>query len=530
MSAPDDEHRPLLNDNRPSKPIPTSNWKLLITLSGIYIGAFTAALDSTLVATLSSPISSSLGSLPLLSWLASAYFIATAISQPLSGKLTDIYGRRSGLLLANAVFAIGNLICGLSHSAPLLIAGRVVAGIGGGGLAPIGMFIMSDLVPLRSRGFWLGVANICWGLGSGLGGEYGGLVNDTIGWRWAFIIQTPVSLLAMLMVAVYIRIPVEESKATKRERVDVLGALTLVTTMILLLLGLSSAGNTVPWTHPLVLTSLPLAATFLIIFIYIELHHAAEPIIPLRLFANRTLAAVCVTHFLSCMARFGLLFYGPIYFQVQGYSSSQTGLRFIADSAGIAIASLSCGIVVRLTGKYLALGALMQATFLAGMALMCTLTLDTPPWPPFIYLFLIGAGISGMMTTTAVALTACVEQTHQAVSTSASYASRSTGSVVGIAISGAIYQNVLRKGLWSRLGSLHGAEGLIRKVENNLRAMHDLDTGLERDVMDIHMQALRRVFFVLLAIATLGAVANGFVRQYRLYKTIARSEDDDEEG
>ena len=523
-----DERRPLLDESGSSGNTANSNWKLFVILSGIYIGAFTSALDSTLVATLSGPISASFGSLQLLSWLASAYFVATAVSQPLSGKLTDIYGRRSGLLLANAVFAIGNLICGLAHSATLLIFGRVVAGIGGGGLAPIGAFVMSDLVPLRSRGMWIGVANICWGLGSGLGGYYGGLVNDTIGWRWAFIIQIPFSIFAMILVAIYIKIPVEQSKATKLERIDVLGASALVITMVLMLLGLSSAGNTVPWTHPLVLTCLPLALVFLNIFIYVEIQYAAEPIIPLRLFANRTVAAVCLTHFFSSMARFGLLFYGPIYFQVQGYSPSQTGLRFITDSAGIAISSLSCGIVVRSTGRYLALSGLGQVIFLAGLGLVCTVVLDTPSWPPFIYLFLVGVGFSAMLTTTAVALVASVEQKYQAVTTSASYASRSTGSVVGIAVSGAIYQNALTKGLWQRLGDLADAKHLIEEVKNNLKAMHDMSPDLERRIMQVNMSALKHVFFVLLGFAILGAVSNGFVKEYKLYKTVARNEDAEE--
>ena len=527
-SPASNERDPLLDGNSSANKTPASNLKLLLVLSGIYIGAFTAALDSTLVATLSEPIAASFGPLSVLSWLASAYFIATAVSQPLSGKLTDIYGRRNGLLLANAVFAIGNLICGLSRSAPIFILGRVVAGVGGGGLAPIGNFVLSDIVPLRSRALWLGIANICWGFGSGLGGYYGGLLNDTIGWRWAFIIQIPFSMLAMIQIAINIRIPVEQAKATKFERVDVLGALALLATMLMMLLGLSSAGNTVAWTHPLVLTSLPLAVVFLGVFVFVELRYAAEPIIPLRLFANRTVAAVCLTHFLSSMARFGLIFYGPIYFQVQGYSTSQTGLRFIADSAGIAITSLSCGIILRMTGRYLAINGLAQVILLTGLGLVCTLMLDTPPWPPFMYLFLVGAGFSGMLTTTGVALVASVEQKYQAVTTSASYGSRSTGSVFGIAISGAIYQNVLMKRLRKRFRGLPDADRLIKRVGKDIRAMHNLDPRLERGAIEDHMYALKHVFFFLLGFAALGALANAFIKEYKLYKTIERSEDNEE--
>ena len=166
-----------------------STGKLLLVMGSIWFGTFLAALDSTIVATLSAPISASFNSLSLLSWLASAYFIANAALQPISGRLTDILSRRTGLVFSNVFFAAGNLICGLATSEWVMIFGRVVAGMGGGGLNAISTFVASDLIPLRRRGVWQGFGNISFGLGASLGGVFGGWINDTWGWRKAFLIQ-----------------------------------------------------------------------------------------------------------------------------------------------------------------------------------------------------------------------------------------------------------------------------------------------------------------------------------------------------
>lgn len=182
-----------VGDNQHENDVPLaeepSTGKLLLVMGSVWFGTFLAALDSTIVATLSAPISASFNSLSLLSWLASAYFIANAALQPISGRLTDILSRRTGLVFSNIFFAAGNLICGLATSEWVMIFGRVVAGMGGGGLNAISTFTASDLIPLRRRGVWQGFGNISFGLGASLGGVFGGWINDTWGWRKAFLIQ-----------------------------------------------------------------------------------------------------------------------------------------------------------------------------------------------------------------------------------------------------------------------------------------------------------------------------------------------------
>ena len=497
--------------------------QLLCIMSGVYLGAFMAALDANVVATLSAPISASFGSMSLLSWLASSYFIANAASQPLSGRLTDIYGRKAGLILCNAFFAVGNLICGFAGAEWVMIIGRVVAGIGGGGLGPIATFLASDLIPLRKRGLWQGAANICFGMGSALGGVFGGWMNDAFSWHWAFLAQISLTLLAGVLVYITVDEPVKQEASAKvrLRKVDFLGVMSLVTALVLMLLGLNSGGSMVKWTHPLVLTSLPLSALAFVTFFYIE-KRVEEPILPVKLFAQRTVWSACLTNWFITMARFGILFYGPIYFQVQGQSAAQAGLRLVPESIGIAIMSILSGVIMSWTGRYYILNAAVEAVFVCSMGAMSTLTLATSQWLVLLWFFFAGLGYSGMLTVTLVALIAAVDQQYQAGITSASYAFRSTGSTIGITIASVVFQNVLSISLQQRLGSDEDALDTIKQVSSDLSSIESLPSALMELTKQSYMDALRAVFLTLLGIAGLGALVSLFMREHKLHKTVSR--------
>ena len=508
-------------DNIPVAEEPTT-LQILRVMGSIWFGTFLAALDSTIVATLSGPISTSFNSLTLLSWIASAYFIANAALQPLTGKLTDIFGRRAGLILSNIFFASGNLICGLAKEEWVMILGRVVAGMGGGGLNSISTFVGSDLVPLRRRGIWQGFGNICYGVGAGLGGVYGGWINDTFGWRWAFLSQVPMTIISGILVYFTVKIPVKETDKSKWKRIDWLGAFTLIGTLILLLLGINSGGNVVPWTHPLVLTTLPLSAVFLFVFLYVESRYAEEPIIPVLLLLDRTVLSACLTNWFTTMANFSLLFYGPLYFQIRGYSATQAGVRLIPSSVGISVGSVGSGLIMRWLGRYYALNIGVQATFLLGITLVSTFTLDTPAALPFLYFFLVGVGYAGMLTVTLLALISSIDHKHQAVITSASYAFRSTGSTIGITIASSVFQNIAKNELWGRFGARKDAAKIIPKIRDSLDEIQNLPPSWKEGVKLVYMDALQGVFLTMLGIAILGAAVSMLMREHKLHSTLAR--------
>jgi MFS family permease len=448
--------------------------------------------------------------------------ISNAAFQPLSGRLTDIYSRRAGLIFSNVFFAAGNLICGLAKSEGTIVLGRVVAGIGGGGLTAISTFVTSDLVPLRKRGVWQGIGNICYGAGSGLGGVFGGWINDTLGWRWAFLIQVPFVIVSCILVAVTVKIPVKETDTAKLKRVDFLGAITLVITLVLLLLGLNAGGNQVPWTHPLILTTLPLSAVFLFIFIHIEANIAPEPVIPVRLLLDRTVSSACLTNWFSTMAIFGLLFYLPLYFQVEGLSATAAGVRLIPQALGTSLGSLASGFLMRASGRYKIFSNLSMILLVTAGAMICTLDLATPAWIPFVYFFCLGTAYGSMLTITLVALISAVDHEHHAVITSASYAFRSTGSTIGITIASAVFQNILKSGLWSRFGDREHAREIISRIRDSLEAIHELPEDWKPGVLDAYMDSLRAVFLTLLGLSVLGALVSMAMREHKLHNNLAR--------
>lgn len=529
-AAPHSGLEPPQDDSDPSEeqgevtvlPEEISTTRLVTILASIWVGVFLGALDSTIIATLSAPISNSFNSLSLLSWLASAYLIANAACQPLSGRLTDIFSRRTGLVVSNILFALGNLICGLATDEWTMILGRVVAGMGGGGLMTISTFVGSDLVPLRKRGIFQGFGNLCFGAGAGLGGIYGGWVNDVWGWRYAFLSQVPFVIISGILVFFLVNIPPKKSEKSKLSRVDFLGAFSLVTTLVLLLLGLNSGGNIVPWNHPLVYVSLPLSGVSLLAFIYVEARIAKEPIIPVKLLLDRTVAGACLTNWFLTMVAFICIFYTPIFFQVKGNTATQAGARLIPQSIGASFSSLGCGVIMHRTGTYKTLGLVIAGIEILGVALLQTLDLNSPTWPAAIYLFLMGSGYGGMLTVTLVATLSAVSHDHQAVATSATYAFRSTGSTIGITIASAVYQNILKSELFAKFGDREGADEIIKKLRDSMDELKHLPDGWRDGVMDSFQYALKGVFLTALGIGFLGFITTMIMRQHILHSTLDR--------
>lgn len=480
--------------------------------------------DSTIIATLASPIANSFHSFTLVSWIATAYLIANAALQPLSGKLTDIFGRRAGLIFSNIFFLAGNLICGIAKERWVMIFGRVVAGMGGGGLMAISTFVASDLVPLRKRGLVQGIGNVCYGTGAGLGGVYGGWINDIRGWRMAFLIQLPLIAVSAILVGFTVNIPVKEKQMSKIKRIDFAGAFTLVLSLVLLLLGLNSGGNLVPWKHPLVLACLPLSVVFLALFVFIEARVASEPIIPVKLLLDRTVACACLTNWFTSMAIFIFLYYVPIYFQVRGFSATQSGLRILPQSTGASMGSLGSGLAMRWTGRYYILNVFVEAMLLTSGILIASLfNSNLQDIPGFVALMLGGLGYGGMLTVTLLALIAAVDHKHQAVITSASYAFRSTGSTIGITVASAVFQNVLKTQLWHRFGDDPEAGEIIRRLRNSIEEIRRLPPEYYDGAMESYMFALQGVWYTALGLGALGVLISLGMREHVLHKNLART-------
>lgn len=408
-----------------------------------------------------------------------------------------------------------------------MIFGRVVAGIGGGGLMSISTFVCTDLVPLRKRGVIQGIGNICYGAGAMLGGVFGGLINDNtaLGWRLAFLVQVPPVLISAALVAYLVRIPPKVSDKSFLTRIDFGGALSLIVFLVLLLLGLNAGGNLVPWIHPLPLTTLPLSFLALVGFIIRE-SRARQPIIPVRLLLHQTVFTACMTNLLCCMVNMAILFYGPIYLQTRGSSATEAGLVILFGPIGISLCSVGSGLIMKKTGRYVALGIVSVLLMLLCVIILTTLNEGSPKWLMMIGFFFLGSGQGAMLTVTLLACLAAVDHSQQAVITSATYAFRSVGGTLGITAASAVYQNVLKLQLWERFGSLPGAAEEISRIRDDLDELNHLPEGWYDGVMASFMEAFRSVCFLLLVLALLGLASVSLMKQHKLHSTLSRNERD----
>lgn len=394
-------------------------------------------------------------------------------------------------------------------------------------MVTICMFVAGDLVPLRKRGVLQGIGNIVMSAGSGSGGLLGGWIDGLAGWRVAFLVQVPFVIVGAVMVFFTVKVPVKTTEKSALKRVDYLGSLTLTCALVLFLLGLNTGGNVLPWTHPLVLTALPLSLVFLLTFIYIEEKKALEPIIPIRLLLNRTVASACLSYWFVFMAYFGLTYYMPVYLQLLGKSPTQAGLRFIPFSAGAAVGAFGAGLIMKVTGNYYYLDKCSHALLVLSTALTATMNADTPPVYPFIYLAIFGMGVGGFLVTTLIALASAVEQEHQAVVTSAGFAFRSTGSVIGLTIASAVFQNLLRVKLRGSIGSVADADGIIDRIRDNLDEIGRLPIEWREPVRQNYMEAVHGVFVVACGFSVLAAVSSLFIRQHKLHGNLERPREGD---
>lgn len=479
--------------------------------------------DSTITITISSTIAADFHSLALISWLGSAYLIALASTQPMSGKLTDVFGRRSGFIFSLILFGCGNLFCGLATTKAMIVLGRVVAGIGGGGINSISTFIASDFIPPRRRGMWHGIGMVMYASGSGLGGVFGGLINEIWGWRSAFLALTPLTVLSGLGVTLFLPARVSAKETSLRSqlgRVDFVGSATLVLALALLLVGLNQEDLDAVSSHHRLEILLPLAAAAFVAFVVVELYYAQEPVIPINLLKNRTVLGACIASWFTSMSLYSLVFYVPLYFQLRGANTSETGVRLLPEPVGGALGSFGSGIIMRLTGRYGVLKTVVLATWVAGATGFATISMNSSLALPELYLFLVGFGQGGNLTVMLLALLSSVKHEQQAVTTSINYAFRSTGATLGIAVASAMF----RKLLTNRLENVAVPRGLDSKIGTGglgdvLRRCKHPEQATQRycsQLADGYMHALHGIFLLAMSLAFAGFLAGMATKNYQL--------------
>lgn len=402
---------------------------------GMLLALTLAALDQNIVGTALPRIVSDLGGLSHLSWVITAFLLASTATTPLYGKLSDMYGRRPLFSAAIVIFLAGSMLCGLAQSMTQLILFRGIQGLGAGGLMVMAQTTIADLIPPRERGRHQGRFGGIFALCSVAGPLLGGLITDALSWRWIFYVNLPVGALALFMIGVGLQRP----NRVVAHSVDYLGAALLTAATSSTVLMLSWGGALYPWGSPQVLG---LGAVSLTLFALLPLaeRRAKEPILPLELFSNRIFVISSAVTGLTAMALFGAVVFLPLFFQlVLRYSPSRAGLMILPLMIGLIISSVVGGRLVSATGKYKRFPVIGLAASALSFAMMAAVASNQGSVVLLEFgVFVLGAGLGLVMPNLTVAIQNSVDPKSMGVATSASSYFRSLGGSVGVACSGGL--------------------------------------------------------------------------------------------
>jgi EmrB/QacA subfamily drug resistance transporter len=413
---------------------PLGKRRTLIVFFGLMLGMLLAALDQTIVSTALPRIVRDLGGFQHYSWVFSAYMLGATVTVPLYGKLSDIYGRRPFFLLGITLFSTGSIVSGLATSMGMLIAGRAIQGLGAGGLIPLAIAAIGDIIPPRRRGKWQGFLGAVFAMSSVLGPATGGWLTDNASWRWCFFVNLPLAGVALAVVWFgFVRRPRREEHS-----IDYIGAILLTAGAAAGLLAAVWGGTEYPWGSLVVIGLFVTAAVLLGSFVFQE-RRAKEPIVPLELFRDRTFSAAVVAVFALGAAMFVTIIYVPLFVQrVLGDSASGSGAVLTPLLLGIVTTSMVAGQLVSRTGHYrpvLIAGPPLLAT---GFFLLAGLGVHSSQLDVTRDVVLVGLGIGLMMQTLTVAVQNAVSRRAIGVATASTQFFRTVGATAGVTVMGAI--------------------------------------------------------------------------------------------
>ncbi|MFM8279585.1 MAG: DHA2 family efflux MFS transporter permease subunit [Candidatus Limnocylindrus sp.] len=415
----------------------------------ILLALFLGALDQTIVGTALPRIITELNGASLYTWVVTIYLLASTVTVPIYGKLSDMYGRKPLLLTGVGLFLLGSALAGLSQNIEQLIIFRGIQGLGAGALFPIALATIGDLFSAQERGRYQGLFGAVFGLSSLVGPALGGFLTDTLSWHWVFYVNLPIGILAMAIITREL----PTIKGRPNQKIDFLGAITFAAGIIPILIGLTNVQSNA-FATPEVAGLISLGLVILGGFLFIEAK-AAEPIIPLELFRNRTFAAAAAATFFASFGFFSSIIFLPRYFQsVLGESATSSGYATLPLLLGVIISSVSAGQIVARRGRYkrLILGAILLVA--AGSLLLTNLQADTNPWVLRGWMFLAGLGVGPTLSVFTIVVQNAVPFRFLGAATSNLTFFRQVGGSVGLAIVGSYFGGQLATTIPARLAAV----------------------------------------------------------------------------
>ncbi|KAH8898168.1 MFS multidrug transporter [Thozetella sp. PMI_491] len=517
-----------------------SSPNMWLIFPAISIGIFLSAADQTIALVSYATISSELDALNLASWIMTAYSLTVASVQPLYGKLCDIFGRKQCLLMGYAVFAVGCLGCALAQSMGQLILARVLQAAGGGGLGTVISVLLTGLVPPEDRGVWQGIVNIVYALGAGLGAPLGGLLAGSVGWRWAFLGQVPICVMAFLAAtwvldgdAVRADEPAQQGETllVKLRRVDFLGSGTLIVSIASLMLGLDRASN-ISWTSLEAWGAFLLSGLTAAAFLYIEGRVAKEPIVPLSTAFSPELFPIYSASFLCFFAIIALEYELPLYYQARdGMGPEQASLYMLpAIFAGV-ISAMMTGFWMKRTGQYY--WALLLSFTLQSLGGLIAVLLSGPIvklTPGLVAAQVVSEfGVGNVVVSGLLAVIANGSNHSIAVVTAAYYSIRNLGSVIGVSVVSTVIQMYLRSFLVTALEPFDlDVDEIVTEVRKSLESVNDLNPEIAYIVRECYGWAMSRGFMVIFAVALCTLIPASQIRGGKTRRANGKKEDIEE--
>ncbi|MFF0053330.1 DHA2 family efflux MFS transporter permease subunit [Streptomyces microflavus] len=490
-----------------------SHRTVLVAIGALLLGMLLAALDQTIVSTALPTIVSELGGLDHLSWVVTAYLLAATAATPLWGKLGDQYGRKKLFQAAIIIFLIGSALCGVAQNMPQLIGFRALQGLGGGGLMVLSMAIVGDLVTPRERGKYQGLFGAVFGATSVLGPLLGGFFTQHLSWRWVFYINLPIGVVALLVIAAVLHIPVRREKHT----IDYLGTFLIASVATCLILVASLGGTTWAWGSAQIIGLAVLAVVLLIAFVAVE-RRAAEPVLPLKLFRIRTFSLVAVISFVIGFAMFGAMTYLPTFLQVvHGITPTMSGVHMLPMVLGLLLTSTASGQIVSRTGRWKVFPLAGTALTAAGLLLLHRLTPDSSTWEMSLYFFVFGAGLGLVMQVLVLVVQNAVSYQDLGVATSGATFFRSIGASFGVAIFGTVFTNRLTGQLESALAGRSVPPGAdAERLAADPRAIQMLPADLRPSILSAYSTSITDVFLYAAPVVLVAFVLAWFLREDKL--------------
>lgn len=446
---------------------PVQSIRLLF--SALLLVMLLSALDQTIVSTALPTIVGELGGLDKLSWVVTAYILSSTIAVPLYGKFGDLFGRKIVLQVAIGLFLVGSALCGLAQNMTQLVLMRGLQGLGGGGLMVISMAAVAHA-----------------------------------SWRWIFYINLPLGLFALLVIGAVFH----SSNKRSQHQIDWLGAIYLSMALLCIILFTSEGGSVHAWNDPQLWCILAFGIVGIIGFIYEE-RMAAEPIIPLALFRNRSFLLCSLIGFVIGMSLFGSVTFLPLYLQVvKEATPTEAGLQLIPLMGGLLLTSIISGRIISRTGKYRLFPILGTLLGVTGMVLLTRITIHSPLWQLYLFTGVLGAGLGLVMQVLVLAVQNAMPAQMYGVATSGATLFRSIGGSIGVALFGAVFTHVLQSNLQQLL-----PEGAVLPPGMNPVAVQHLPADIRLDYLDAFGAAIHAAFLMAAGIMAVAFVLSWLLKE-----------------